>query len=145
MIMNNFQDRLQDLLIENNLNRHQLSTQLGIPVSTINGYFSNNYYPTIEIAQKLADYFKCSLDYLFGLSDTIKSCEKSNKTFFEKLDKAIKDKKVPIAKAMRDMCMSEYNYYRWRNGKFPKTSNLIEIAKYFDISVDYLVGDLLIK
>lgn len=41
--------------------------------------------------------------------------------------------------------MSEYNYYRWRDGLLPKTVNLIDIAKYFDISVDYLLGNLIIK
>ena len=39
--------------------------------------------------------------------------------------------------------MSEYNYYRWKAGLFPKTINLIDIEKYFDVSIDYLVGKLL--
>ena len=37
--------------------------------------------------------------------------------------------------------MGEYDYYRWKDGMFPKTINLITIAKYFDVSVDFLVGN----
>lgn len=36
-----------------------------------------------------------------------------------------------------------YNYYTWKAGLFSKIINLIDIAKYFDVSVDYLVGKLL--
>ena len=43
---------------------------------------------------------------------------------------------------MKALNMSEYNYYRWKNGLFPRTNNLIEIAKYFNVSLDFLVGDV---
>lgn len=39
---------------------------------------------------------------------------------------------------------SEYDFYRWKNGLFPKTLNLLDIAKTFDVSLDFLVGDKLI-
>lgn len=138
--MNEFQERLQELLNENNLNRLQLANILGITSTTINGYFNNNYYPHIDIALKMADYFNCSLDYLFGLTDKIENINKNSNSFFNNLDKLIKENKLPIARVLREMHMGEYNYYRWKDGKFPKTSNLIEIAKYFDVSIDYLIG-----
>ena len=138
--MNDFQERLQDLLLENNLSRLQLSKILGISSTTINGYFNDNYFPQIGIAIKLADYFNCSLDYLFGLSNTIVNTNKNKKSFIENFENLLKENKLPIARALREMHMSEYNFYRWKNGKFPKTCNLIEIAKYFDVSIDYLIG-----
>ena len=138
--MNIFQERLQDLLEEHNLNRLQLSKIIGISSTTINGYFNNNYYPHIDIAIKMAKYFDCSLDYLFGRTDNKHYYNNNNNSFIENFDNLLKTNNLPIAKALREMKMSEYNYYRWKNGKFPKTNNLLDIAKYFDVSMDYLVG-----
>lgn len=142
--MNDFQERLKELLVENNLSRLQLSKILNISSTTINGYFNNNYYPKIEIAISMSIYFNCSLDFLFGLSD-IKNNASHNNTFFENFNNLIKLSGISIAQTMKNLKMSEYNYYRWRDGLLPKTVNLIGIAKYFDISVDYLLGNLIIK
>ena len=142
--MNDFQERLKELLVENNLSRLQLSKILNISSTTINGYFNNNYYPKIEIAISMSIYFDCSLDFLFGLSD-IKNNASHNNTFFENFNNLIKLSGISIAQTMKNLKMSEHNYYRWRDGLLPKTVNLIDIAKYFDISVDYLLGNLIIK
>ena len=78
---------------------------------------------------------------MFGLSDE-KDCNDTNKnTFIENFHNLIKENNQSIAKTLSDLKMSEYNYYRWKKGMFPKTSNLLEIAKYFDVSIDYLIGD----
>jgi DNA-binding XRE family transcriptional regulator len=138
--VNKFQERLQDLILENNINRLQLAKILSISSTTINGYFNNNYYPQIDIAVKMADYFNCSLDYLFGLSEVISNENKNANAFIVNFGNLLAKNKMPIARALREMKMSEYNYYRWKSGKIPKTVNLIDIAKYFDCSLDYLVG-----
>lgn len=139
--MNNFQERLEELLIENGLNRLQLAKIIGCTSTTINGYFNNDYYPQIDIAIKLSKYFKCSLDYLLGMSDNVLNSNINNNSFIENFGKLIKEKGLSIACTMKELNMSEYNYYRWKAGKFPKTTNLIDIAKYFDTSIDYLIGD----
>ena len=41
-----------------------------IPFTYLN-IFNKDYYPEIDIAIKMAKYFNCSLDYLFGLTDNI--------------------------------------------------------------------------
>ena len=138
--MNDFQERLQELLQENCLNRLQFSKILGVSSTTINGYFNNNYYPQIEIAIKISDYFSCALDYLFGLSNEYSNSNKNSDKFFVNFEKLLKNNDLPISTAMRNLHMGEYNYYRWKAGQIPKTSNLIEIAKYFDVSIDFLVG-----
>ena len=138
--MNNFQERLKELLEENSLNRLQLAKAISVSSTTINGYFNNNYYPQIEIAIKMASYFNCSLDYLFGLSEEKINNDKSNNSFITNFHNLIKLNKLSIAGTLKALQMSEYNYYRWKKGMFPKTSNLIEIAQFFDVSIDFLVG-----
>lgn len=144
--MNDFQERLQGLLNDNNLSRLQLANKICIAPSTINGYFNDNYYPEIEIAIKMSNFFNCSLDFLLGLSDEKNSKFKITQTniseiFFKNFNSLIKENKVSIARTMRDLKMSEQNYYRWRDGQFPKTINLIAIANYFETSIDFLLRE----
>lgn len=101
-IMNDFQERLKELLVENNLSRLQLSKILNISSTTINGYFNNNYYPKIEIAISMSIYFNCSLDFLFGLSD-IKNNASHNNTFFENFNNLIKLSGISIAQTMKNL------------------------------------------
>lgn len=140
--MNKFQESLNDLLAENNLNRLQLAKILKISSTTINDYFNKNYFPQIDIAIKMAKHFHCSLDYLFGTNDIQKNFNKNKLIFFENFKQLIKTNKKSIANTMKELKMSEYNYYRWKDGKFPKTRNLLEIAKYFDVSIDFLIGNV---
>ena len=137
---NFFQERLQELLDEVSFSRLQLANAINVSSTTINGYFNKDYYPQINIAIDMANFFNCSLDYLFGLSDTLININKNNNSFISNFDALLKLNKLPISKALRELNMSEYNYYRWKNGKFPKTINLIQISKYFGVSLDYLIG-----
>lgn len=140
--MNNFQERLQDLLIENNLSRLQLSKKIGISFETINGYFNKNFYPELTVAIKIANYFDCSLHYLMGLTDKIKNVDKNDLTFIETLKNLMKENNLPIEKLMKNLNMSEANYYRWKNASnAPSMQSLIAISKFFDVSIDFLIGN----
>ncbi len=138
--MNNFQERLNELIIENNINRLKLANAIKVSSTTINGYFNDNYFPQLDIAIRLADYFNCSLDYLFGRSDNYTNTNTNNNAFIDNYNYLLKINKVSIARSLREMNMSEYNYYRWKAGIVPKTINLLEIADYFDTSLDFLIG-----
>lgn len=144
--MNDFQERLQELLSENNLNRLQFARKINMAPSTINGYFNDNYYPQIELAVKMARFFNCSLDFLLGLSDEMKikfklADKDIAKVFFKNFNLLIKENKLSIAEVMREFKMSEQNYYRWRDGQFPKTINLIFIANHFETGIDFLLRE----
>ena len=48
---------------------------------------------------------------------------------------------LSIKKLMKSLNISEANYYRWKNNfNKPAMYSLISIAKFFDVSIDYLVG-----
>lgn len=139
--MNDFQERLLELLEDNNICRLKLANEINSSSTTINDYFNTNYSPHISVAIKIAKYFNVSLDYLFGLSDYKENSNKNDKTFFENLEYLVNNNKKSILKTMQDMNFKDSNYYRWKAGKIPKINNLITIAKYFDVSLDYLVGN----
>ena len=141
-IMNEFQERLQELLIEKGLSRLQLSKIIGISFETINGYFNRDFYPELSIAIKLANYFQCSLDYLMGLSEKYNNNDKNELSFIETIKKLKKENNISIEKLMKAINMSETNFYRWqRDNNKPAMTSLIALAKYFDVSLDYLVGN----
>ena len=99
--MNDFQERLQELLEENNMSRLKLANTLGISSTTINGYFNKNYYPQIDIAVKMAKFFDCSLDYLFGLSDSKNNNHKNPNTFIENFKNVLDENNISVYSAMK--------------------------------------------
>ena len=140
-----FKQRLTELLKENGLNRLKLANKIGVSSTTINGYFNDNYYPRIDVAVKMAKEFNCSLDYLFGLDDENFDGFVVNNlnSFIQNFDILLKQNNLSIMGALKQMNLGEYDYYRWKKGMFPKTSNLIVIAKFFDVSLDMIVGNAL--
>ena len=142
--MSNFKERLDEFLIENNLSKNQLSKIIGVRPDTIYGYYRKNLLPEIHIAKNIANYFGCSLDYLFGVSDEINNSDKNQLSFAETIKKLIKDNHKSVEKTMKELNISDRTYYRWQSGDSqPLTSIIITLAKYFDVSVDYIIGNMI--
>lgn len=59
-------EKLRELRTELNLNMKQASEKLGISYTTYVGYEKNEREPNSETLIKLADFYKCSVDYLIG-------------------------------------------------------------------------------
>ncbi len=64
-----FYIRLENLLEERNLTQKQLSLDLHIASSTLNGYVNNNREPDFATLIRFAKYFDVTTDYLLGLSN----------------------------------------------------------------------------
>ena len=64
--MAKFLEIFNDLLSENGLNRKQFAELSGIPYTTVIGWTNLNRLPDYTALIKIADYFKCSVDYLAG-------------------------------------------------------------------------------
>ncbi|MBQ7351724.1 MAG: helix-turn-helix transcriptional regulator [Clostridia bacterium] len=141
--MNGFRERLEDLLIEHNMSKNQLSKIVGVRPDTIYGYYRRNLLPEIHIAKRIANYFKCSLDYLFGLSEQINNNDINDLSFADTIKKLIKENNKSVEKTMKELNISDRTYYRWQSGESkPLTSIIVTLAKYFDVSVDYIIGNL---
>lgn len=66
-------EKLRELRTELNLNMKQASEKLGISYTTYVGYEKNEREPNSETLIKLADFYKCSVDYLIGKTMFINS------------------------------------------------------------------------
>ncbi|MEN9738103.1 MAG: hypothetical protein RLZZ318_136 [Bacteroidota bacterium] len=49
------------------ITQDELALQLGVSRQTINAIENNKYFPSLELALKIAKIFKCSVDELFSL------------------------------------------------------------------------------
>lgn len=64
-----------------------------------------------------------------------------NKLFCERLKELRQDKKIGQEEFARQIGVSKGVISFWENGlREPTMGNLIAIAKFFEVSVDYLVG-----
>lgn len=65
----NFNVRLENLIEEKNITQKDLSTELHIAATTLNGYVNSHREPDLQTLIRLARYFDVSADYLLGLTD----------------------------------------------------------------------------
>ena len=92
----NFIERLDSLLKKNGLNKNQLSSQTGIPVSTVYGWYKKGYEGiTLPTIKKLADYFNCSIEYLVNGEEEKKSFNKDLSVLLHPI-KDVKTRRVPL-------------------------------------------------
>ena len=92
---------------------------------------------------KIAEYFDCSLDYLFGLTDInkrSKSGSYDHSKFIERYLNALKDNNITHFKFCQFAGLSESTLRHWKYGEMPKIETLIMIVKMFSLSLDYLTG-----
>ncbi|WP_375179865.1 helix-turn-helix domain-containing protein [Enterococcus rotai] len=61
-------------------------------------------------------------------------------TVFERIKFLAKQRSKTLKKVTTDLGYSENYFYSLKSGKQPSAEKLTEIADYFDVSVDYLLG-----
>lgn len=136
-----FPEIIKDYIERENLTINRFSKCIGVAERAVAKWMAAEYMPTVKSAIKVAELLDCSLDYLFGLSNTPYFRKSTtNKNFFERFDLLCKTKKVTPYKVSKDCDFGQPMISKWKRGKSPKTETLIKLAEYFDCSVDYLAG-----
>jgi len=72
-MLENLGDKLKTLRVNNQLTRKQVAELIGVSVSTIGLYESNERLPSIPVLVKLASRYKTSVDYLLNIDTSNKS------------------------------------------------------------------------
>lgn len=136
-----FHKVLKELMLENEIDIQTLAEKIGMNKGSIYHYFKNDTLPDIDYAIKICDFFGCSIDYILGLSEQFEiEGKKTDKTFIEIYEHLLINNHTSNYKVCNDLNLDRNLIYNWRKGKLPKIYNLIEIAEYFNVSIDYLVG-----
>lgn len=140
--LSKFSDALNELLEIHDLNEKTLAEKTEIPVSCISLYTRGMQAPYLEAIVKLADYFRCSTDYLLGLSDRyVEKTYRPCPPFAQRLNELLKDLKYPIHYYYTDTGISKSSFYEWKRGKsLPTLEKLVRLSELIDYSVDKLLG-----
>lgn len=141
--LSKFGETLCELMFErNNMTAKALSEELGIPAPTITRYRKAQHLPAVENLVKIADYFKCSTDFLLGLEDenkylTFKPCP----PFSEQIVFLTEYSKKNFYQFYHDLDIPESTFFEWKNGSSkPTLESINKIAKYFDRRIDFVLG-----
>lgn len=140
--MSKFVERLKEMMADENLSQIGLSKKTGIIHTTLSGLLSKKHTPNYKSFISIMLYFDCSADYLLGLTE-IHTEEKlyPPQPFNQNLRKILREKGVSQEKLKRDLSISGSVLFKWLKGiAQPSMHSLIELARYFDCSVDYLIG-----
>ena len=141
-ILSKLSERLKDLIEEAELNPSELAKCTGLSVSVISRILSSERMPSYKTLITLADFFCCTTDYLVGRTESwtetnFKKCPPFN----EQLDFLLKKFEISKYKLEKETGLKEDTVNRWHKGIYePTVEHIIELAKYFDRSVDFVLG-----
>ena len=141
-LISTFAQSLNDIMMEKDIKAINLAKALGLGTSTLSRYTRGQRLPNLECLVKIADYFNCTTDYLLGLED------ESSTTIFlptppfaERLEYLLSYFKVSASSIYKNENISKARFYVWKNGTgLPNADNLVNLAKIFNCSVDFVIG-----
>jgi transcriptional regulator with XRE-family HTH domain len=84
----NLKNRIRELRKTNSITAIELANELNVSPRSLNAYESGQRKPSPEVLVKIADYFKCSLDYLM-LRSEIKNIEDYNKVILNAIKEGL--------------------------------------------------------
>lgn len=67
--MNKFKERLNEVLIENNLSQNALAKKISMSQGVVNNYCTGKREPSLEVLIAICKELNVSADYLLGLTD----------------------------------------------------------------------------
>lgn len=67
--MNNFKDRLNEVLAENGISQNVLAQKISMSQSVVNNYCTGKREPSLDVLISICKELNVSADYLLGLID----------------------------------------------------------------------------
>lgn len=138
-------DRMKTLREYYDNTQNEIAEKLDVSRSTYAGWENNIDFIPLDKLNDFCNYYHVSLDYICKLSD-IKTKEILN----DKIDiNVLANNLLTIRKKHNDtqekiagiIKVDQSNYSKYEKGKFLiHTLPLIEFAKYYNVSMDYLCG-----
>lgn len=136
-----FQKRINELVAETDLKKVDLAKVGNFDYGSLSNALVYGITPTTTTLIKMADYFNVSMDYLLGRTDKNDYTESSNITFQERFEKLCEEKGVTHYKVSQECFFDKSNISRWLSkGYLPTLEILDMITKYFNVSIDYILG-----
>jgi len=143
-ISQSFQERFMDLTNEIDAkSKEKKANIIGINATTFSRAYNYGIVPKTPSLICIADYFNISVDYLIALTDD-EYFEKSKqpKTFLERLEELRIERGIKTRYELaQELLIHRNNIAQWyKIDCLPLIDDLIIIAQYFKVSIDYLLG-----
>lgn len=141
--MSKFHERLAGLIIESETSVQELSKKYGFSLSALYKWLRGVCYPSFDNLVLLADNFGCSADYLLGLKDdeVEYTANEQRQPFDVLFSDLLKEKNVSEYRLVKQTGLARSKVDEWRKAaSLPSVESLVLVAKFFDVTVDRLVG-----
>lgn len=143
-----FYDYLEKLCISRSMSVFAVTSKLGIPASTVSYWKKSGATPKGTTLAKLASFFNVSIDYfVYGNNDeTVPSVldnnlRRSDFMFYDKFLSLCEDVSKKPSIVADEIGINRATVTAWKkNGYAPRQQILEQLATYFDVSIDYLLG-----
>lgn len=138
-----FFKRIHDLRVDNDLRQKDIALILKVNINTYPHWESGMYEIPIDIIDKLAKFYNCSVNYLVGISNDKGTYGKKydDKKLFLRLKQLRKDNHLSQYEIGNKLGFGQMNYSRYESGKVViPFSKLYLLSRTFNISLDYLMG-----
>ena len=128
-----FCESYKELLIDNNINIKTMAKVIGVDESLLRRYRTGRNFPSVETVVAICDYFGCSIDYIFQLSNK-KDFVKADKfaRFDERVDFLLKKSGYSQNYVAKSCAFSESCFNFWRKTKkVPRLDKIYKLADFF--------------
>ncbi len=136
--------KIKNLRIEHNLNQEELAKILEVNRSTYTGWeLGTNTIPLRKLFE-LSNYYKVSIDYIFGLNKNNNYIYSSDKINFKIVGKNLKELRKGFGLTQKGIAnllkvsVSSYTLYELGKILIP-TSYIYKLAKKFECSIDEII------
>ena len=138
-----FQKRMKELISELEYGTsREVAERMGITYVIYSKAVNYAIIPKPIVLIRIADFFDISLEYLLGRTgDDYFDKAKTPKTFTDRLEELRTAEKLTHYELSKKINFSRNYFSNWKKRNFlPSLENLISIAEYFKVSIDYLLG-----
>ncbi len=137
-----FKQRINELIQEIHAPKKIIANKMQIEFRSLCNAYKYGIIPRPTTLAKMADYFQVSVDYLLGRTDEIKfvpakipSDFYTRYTYLRDLSHLSDNKVATECKFDLTLC------HKWKKtGHTPSLAHLDALCKYFEVSIDYLLG-----
>lgn len=134
-------DRLLALLDEFDMTASEFSSAASINKDVTGRMLTYGIVPSLRTLIKAANLFEVPVMYLLGESERDFVPAISVSSFHERIAALAEEKGVKYSEISHHMSFAPNSIYEWlRSGTLPSLDYLVELAEYFDVSCDYLLG-----
>ena len=140
--LSNFAENLSSLMSEHHLKAPALAKLLKTDRSNITRYLRGERLPTFRNFIIILEFFNVSADVLLGLTDYAQETNYYPLPLFgERLGAVMQETNTTQYALEHELHISGSCVYHWlKNQSLPSVENLVKLATFMDISVDYLLG-----